>query len=129
MTQHTITIDRDRAIELMERAVAEKGADYVYDLSDEYGTGIACFYVRGGKPSCIVGHALHYAGVDIETLVELDSPAGYSSTSIESIIENDRVPGLSFTAEARAALRTAQSAQDLRETWGHSLDLAKEASQ
>ena len=67
----TKVIDRDEAIALLERAVNEKGADYVYPDK------INCLYADGNRPGCIVGHALSYVGVSVDQLARLDHAETY----------------------------------------------------
>lgn len=66
-------ITYDQALELAQRCVDEKGEDYVYVDPDGVSsiTGEAqCVYwdVDKSIPSCIVGHALYYAGISAEKL-------------------------------------------------------------
>lgn len=65
-----IRIDGQRAVDLLRMAVETKGEDYQYEQPD--GTG--CFYTLPGNtaPSCIVGHALAYAGVPLDVLHAID---------------------------------------------------------
>lgn len=65
-------IDTPRALDLLRKAVAEKGADYVYPHFNDY-----CVNVEYDEetqeyaPSCIIGHALQYAGISAQRVYEL----------------------------------------------------------
>ncbi|MCW2496365.1 hypothetical protein [Jatrophihabitans sp.] len=97
---------------LLVRAVEEKGADYVYvnpDGAIAAGGNVSCFNYdpETFEPSCIVGHVLHYMGVDLRTV-------GRHDTAQHSCY--GRVEG-----SARAALYAAQFVQDDGGTWGEAL--------
>lgn len=113
-------IDKAKAIELLERAVAEKGADYVDPQAKN-----VCAYVNddGVTPSCIIGHAYFYAGATIAQLDEMDRQG-----SIEGIVEHaggEGVLPVETTPEAIAAFMAAQDRQDAGNTWGCALQAAK----
>lgn len=63
----SITMNRDRVIQFLRRAIKERGAEYVYEQSTE--NGPACAYVREGQPSCLVGYVLNYAKPDLIPLI------------------------------------------------------------
>ena len=67
-----ITIDKERAIELLTAVVAERGEDFRYQPGAESG-GHTCEYERKGEPSCGVGLALFNAGLDVTQLEILDT--------------------------------------------------------
>lgn len=122
-----ITITKANVIELLERAVAEKGADYI-DPSTEYDN---CSYLNtfddtsNDKPGCIVGHVLHYAGADADLLHRWD--ANVSGLTSEQIVAADEfeLEGVMLDLPAFTALMTAQNHQDKSETWGRALEAAK----
>lgn len=113
----TITIDRNKAIELLNNAVAEKGEDYRY-MQDATG---GCQYVRDGAPSCIVGHALHEAGVDLDLLAAYDRREG--GMLIGRVIR-EGIHGYEFTEGAIRLLRFAQGKQDDGVLWGTAVNSA-----
>lgn len=114
-------ITKAKALELLEAAVAERGADYVYERIgfDSNSTGPSCVYVRSGCPSCLVGLAMTKAGTPIEQLAEWDTRF---ECDAQSVLLDD---GLA-TAGAAEVLTVAQSVQDDGGTWGEALDAAKE---
>jgi hypothetical protein len=68
-------IDLDTAKNLIEKAIADKGEDYVYPRAVLAAEGMkACEYFEPDEttgavvPSCIVGYALAYIGVEAEDL-------------------------------------------------------------
>ena len=99
--KHITTADALRAL---EEAVAEKGEDYRYDVTD------GCVYVEGDQPSCIAGNALARLGVPIEDMLRFN--AGWGVTSLARELD------LSIDDRARAALDIAQELQDEGAPWG-----------
>lgn len=115
-------IDKPKAIELLERAVAEKGADYV-DPGSQFGRG-GCRYVRDDACGCIVGHAYFYAGATIDELKEMD--ANPDDPGVDSLAWAEELP-IETADEAVRAFSVAQVAQDRGKTWGEALEAAKTA--
>lgn len=107
----SLDLTPERTLELLRRAVAEKGADHVYPRAKRYGK---CLYREpDGSPSCIVGHVLIWAGVDPAQLVE-----GFSAWR--------QMKTLGVTDErVRLALDAAQMNQDRGATWGAVLAAAE----
>lgn len=107
-------INARRALELLTDVVAGR-EDYTYpDIYD------VCRYVVDGQPSCVVGHVLHRAGWTIEELEYMDAPATLIIASILDEYEPDRI-----TPGAARVLHEAQLTQDARDTWGESLEAAR----
>lgn len=88
---------------LLERAVEDKGGDYVYRGADDEG---GCQYFKEGKPSCLVGHVLNYLGVSPDQVTEGET-AG------------DELKLLGFELDSRTELlvNKAQRKQDLGYYW------------
>ena len=96
------------------KKVAAEQPDYVY--SEE-----PCQYQHDGKPSCIVGHALHRLGVPIEALEALDDaqegggvPASGLPSYLPILVEEG-------SRSALIALGEAQEAQDDGIPWGEAV--------
>lgn len=102
----TIVIDGARALQLVREVVAEHGADTVYNMPGE-----RCRYVWNDACSCLVGHALHRAGVPIDVLAQVDD-------GNKSSIEVAEIPGCELDDQARWIFVVAQEAQDSGFTWG-----------
>jgi hypothetical protein len=73
-----IVIDKNRALELIDQAVAERGADFCY--GDLFAGPCSYTYVRFDEDddvvaACLVGVALHDAGVPIRELENLAGSA------------------------------------------------------
>jgi hypothetical protein len=144
----TITVDKDKALELLTRAVEEKGAAHVYPMTP----GEGCKYVVDGQPACIVGHVLYYLDESILPEIEnwernhisdpndweyyadedgfhqseigldgfLDDP-GFDNLH-DALLKGNRIV---FTPEAVAVLSRAQRIQDEYQPWGDALREAR----
>ncbi|HEX2242263.1 MAG TPA: hypothetical protein VHK27_03210 [Gammaproteobacteria bacterium] len=118
--QPTIVIDHHRAIELLNQVIAGN-EDFVYpkrvgDMGVEY-----CDYVRDGQPSCIVGKALHLAGVSVEMLkrVENNRPLQkFWNDDLNRYVDFGEMLGIQLTWLAAIAFEEAQRIQDDGSSWG-----------
>jgi hypothetical protein len=122
-------ITKDKAVELIERAVTERGADYVDPGSLG---GFGCKYLDGDVPGCIVGTALGLAGATTEQLGAMDRHGGggyYSSMSY--LIDSGNLSTLPVeTTEAAAEVfLAAQQQQDSGTTWGEALEVARKRAE
>lgn len=120
-----VTITKEDALRALREAVAEKGAEYVYELENDLDS---CKYVKDGEASCLVGNALHRLGVPIEVLTELDyAYLGNTSATIDQTAALDVLMAHSVTlsSEAVTALQNAQRSQDRTDTWGKALRAAE----
>jgi hypothetical protein len=114
-------VTREKAIELLEKAVAEKGEDFVY----QYPAHIAaCQYIdEYGHPSCIVGHAVKYLSDELGNHDMFTMLEEYEGNSAHDLA----LPGVDILPEASMVLAIAQEVQDSMEyTWGNALDRARE---
>jgi hypothetical protein len=123
--------------EAVDKAVALRGADYVYDK----GSG-GCTYRwtpnhtedsdRWGAPACLLGQALDVLGL-LDVMVPED---GYDDDerpwwrdnedmSITGLIENN-CDQVTFSAEATRFALVAQSRQDYGDMWGEARRVARE---
>lgn len=124
-----IEIDGPRALELLQAAVDEKGADYVYPTG-EYET---CSYARDDSPSCLVGHAVHCAGVTIDALhcMDVDTIEDDEGNQLDASSEIQNIPteryGFRLMPGAVRAFQEAQQKQDSGIPWGEALLYAREA--
>jgi hypothetical protein len=132
------TVDREKAMELLEQAVQLKGPDYIDPGSSESSTA-SCTYFVGEQPSCIVGHVLAkfdlnrtFDNEEIQLLIEpwIDGHAPFEAPDEDyysgGYLANNR--DFTLTSGAVTVLRAAQSAQDSGHTWGTALDRSREAS-
>lgn len=97
--------------------VAEKGADYTYDLYADGNEG-TCVYVKDGKPSCLVAQVMVRLGYDVETLAAIEGTTPLSGRFREAF------PGV--TTPVAEALSAAQWRQDDGYTWGEALAAYKQ---
>lgn len=140
-----ITIDEQQALDLMQRAVNVKGADYVYETFGD-SADHACVYVdttvrrdEAPAPSCLVGHALVYAGVDPVLLWEADTEqatfedeeygdthtvgdTGINSSEFRTYLKQH---GVNLTERAVTVFAVAQTNQDMGISWGEALSKAE----
>ncbi len=107
----------DQALELLERAVATRGEDFVYEKPED---AEFCVYVRDGKPDCLIGVVLSMVGWTNEELEVADSIGTVSTLAIDTRWA-DR-----FSKDAVRILGSAQSAQDFGRAWGSALAKARE---
>lgn len=113
----------DKAIALLERAVAEKGPDYIYNPNGE----CACKYFEPGTqlPGCIVGHVASYLGLtaaDLQPFEHNTSDTLFVGNPTGMTID----PILSGGFTVRTLLREAQTVQDDGGSWGAALQAAKD---
>lgn len=105
------SITVDELMPALERAVALKGEEFVYQ-------GANCRYFRSGEPSCIIGHVIADIRPSwVDDFAEADS--SYEDSQVEAPGLRDR-----FTPEALVAARAAQRLQDCRNPWGEALEQA-----
>lgn len=127
MSEPLVTLDYSEAFKLAQRAVADKGEDYVYDTY----CGHCVNFEETGAPSCIVGHILSYKGMTLAALrsfqeqraeVELN----YNTSGIYTLAD---VGAVKLTRKAYEFLRRLQTKQDIGAPWGIALRLAAERAE
>lgn len=109
-------IDRDTALRLLEKQVAEAGSDYVYQTP---GSSKVCKYVLDGQPSCLIARALVDYGVPVSVIAAWDAP-----TKTIGMAYTDYKPDF-LTYESAAVFAAAQDKQDETEPWGDALAEAR----
>lgn len=116
-----IELTLEKAIELAENAVADRGADYVY--TNPEGNRDTCHYIHSkpGEPlvvGCIVGHMLNQLGIDLHAINNvadiLDVKKGLEEREI-----------LTMDRWASAFLSRLQRRQDDGANWLSALDIAR----
>lgn len=124
-------INREDAVKLLERVVAERGADFVYEyprMAEYPGSVVQCFYEHEGAPSCGIGLALSHIGVTPEQLRELDNlgyPHGESAIDELSVIGHLRDKfDIVLDSDAVDVLKEFQVAQDLKSPYATALQMA-----
>ena len=96
------------------KRVAAERPDYVYQ--EQY-----CQYQHGGKPSCIVGHALYRLGMPVSVLAEIDSAHGEGGICASGLPGERPDLFVDDSAPDLFALAQAQEAQDNRLPWGEAV--------
>lgn len=126
----TLELTLEKAKSLVDEVIKEKGSDFVYKRLP----GEDCKYVHEGftwdvdvedyvsdegtyEPGCIVGYALHKAGIP---LVMLEKNEGASASYALDRLEQDGL--LTCTPEASRFLEGVQDLQDSGRTWGTARD-------
>lgn len=107
-----IELEYDEAVALLDRAVAEQGAEHTAG-------GI---YFEEGRPHCIVGHVLAYKGLDINS-DEYEGEFPYENTEVQEI------PTLVADEKTMKLLATAQECQDTGGYWGDAVQEAKRVTE
>lgn len=133
-----INIDLDKAKALVDECIAERGAEYVYEKE-----GSSCKYVHGieevlvnewetkddfthATPGCLVGAALHKAGVPLE---KMGTPYRNDQGSFD-LVENLTEDGLiSMSQEANNFFGNCQASQDSGAQWGPAAQAAARGNQ
>ena len=104
-------VDLTETIQLLLRAVAEKGPDFIYQRRLE---GCQNFD-EDRSPSCIVGHVYHYLGV--EYLADALNHSGHPTVKIH--LENDHK--IKFDDKSNYLLISVQKYQDAGWPWGRAV--------
>lgn len=130
---------KENVIAALERAVALKGADYVYDAGNA-STGECAYTTPDGKPSCIVGYVI--ADLQPELLPVFGAAERWESETNEDSGETEFYPADVFAISSAAnyvpewkpedgvvsILLTAQTRQDAGQSWGDALEAAKKVA-
>jgi hypothetical protein len=108
-------ITKKKALQLLARAVEEKGRDYEMNAVGRY--------VDGDKPACIVGHVFNYIDPGI---LEQIMDKGLNFAGVNHVLKNVTTSH-EFSKPAIEILDTAQRWQDGRTIshdcrWGRALD-------
>lgn len=115
-----IEIDADRAIALL-REVVKGNEGRVYEKRPQGGGLAACRYEFDGECDCIVGRALHAAGVPIERLSQLDRCPASGIDCVWPYLKDI----VEFGPGAIGIFSTAQTLQDRGSQWGRALEAAE----
>lgn len=132
MTDTILHIDYAKAKELVAAAIAERGEDYTYEVNScqnvwRKGEVLSVFgedinnykQIMETQPGCIIGMALHKAGISLDVLAR-------HSTS-KSTLSGLHDKGLAtYTAKASRYLQEVQEGQDNHMTWGKADAAAQE---
>jgi len=103
------------------RALAAQNPDRIYQQSTKTGSGPSCFYVRNGKPDCLIAQGAFMAGMDIGTLLEFDAADRYEDSGAEHVFKQ-----FGFTAVELDWLKRVQQLQDDGVAWGKAVHIADE---
>lgn len=115
------TVSYQEVLAVANAVVEEFGANYVYP---DYMDG--CVYVKGNKPSCLVGHVLHRLGVDLISFANEEShyDGDANGRAIDALWVTVEEYGVSFSPLARGFLMDIQADQDSGCTWGDAVEQA-----
>jgi hypothetical protein len=119
-----VYISWQQAVDLLQTAVAKRGADYIYPkelLSVENEIPTECvYYDPAGQPSCMVGEVLYAMGVILDIDDECISH-GANGNGLSELIDEDYIHVDTPTLEL---LQMAQVKQDHGMPWGEALNVA-----
>lgn len=114
----SVEITFEQAVASLEKAVAAKGADFVYeqiavdDNTEDPTTMCMYFEPESGEPSCIVGHVLADQGITLPVIGE-DANA---DEDVHSLVAKGR---LHLDGDrTKQLLQRAQQRQDHGHSWG-----------
>jgi hypothetical protein len=115
-----VTLDYQRARDLLTEIVTERGRDYTYtaprDPADGRDAG-SCDYWHGDEPGCLIGNALFQLGVTDQFLMAQEGNNAEALLDTLTYKFNWQVaPGVNWL------FVKAQEMQDKREEWGFALD-------
>ena len=111
-----------KLIEIVRQKAAENPSFvYVPERDRETGRYSACTYIRNGRPSCIVGHALFDAGL-IDTSLEKTA-----SNSIPFYALADELE-LGISTDELKWLGGVQKFQDNHRAWGQAVEWTDDPS-
>lgn len=136
-------IDLDEAVTLLEKVVADRGEDFIYEKPDND----RCLYAYAGEPSCGVGYAIFLADRQaFEQVVKIEQKVGHSfpasdfsdefdneqevddyGYNLEREQEEVESVDLRFTPQAATLMVVFQQEQDNGEPYGNALYRAKRA--
>lgn len=109
-----IRISYDSAVTLLKRAVLEKGADYVYrDPNDKDARPECSYFEPDGSPSCIVGHVIHYKGVELDDVAPLNT-----GLAVDVLVSDGIIAGDEYSMDL---LTDVQGFQDHGMPWGEAV--------
>lgn len=126
-----IELSLDKVNALLDRAVADRGADFVY-----HSPVSSCLYWHDakknpesyeracppmtGQPGCIVGYVLHLAGVSDEAIESL--PKGIAGTALDHLTSRGVIDLDSDShGQVYYLLNRVQCEQDARIPWGQAV--------
>lgn len=119
-----IELTKQETVQLLRRAVEEKGADHVYQppthIEDGEEWQESHSYFHGGKPGCLVGHVLSYKGITEEAL-----GSDNADTRVNELFVNRTVWA---DDDVQAILTKVQDAQDQGKAWGAAVEEGLESA-
>ena len=110
------------ALALLERAVATRGPEYVYEGKDP---ASRCLYTwPDGTPGCLIGVWMDLAGISRPPYID----GQYFDDDNDDNCKSVNVLTCGLSADVREVLHEAQALQDHRRTWGAALAVARRAA-
>jgi len=128
-TDDKYVLTPEKALELLERAVKERGEDYVYDeqIRGISGLGVEdelCHYLNeDGSPSCIVGYALSYLAEELDATGIVDQLLAADQSIPVPTPRGLHFEEITIPTPALDLLSYVQSVQDHGEPWGEALKI------
>lgn len=112
----------DKTVELLDRAIAEKGEDYVYlpvtMIRDDDPETLCLYFNEDDTPGCIIGHVMHYLGVTPTRGIEGVS----GSVALKDL-------GIKVDEPTAVLINNTQSKQDQGTPWGDAVSFGKYAAE
>jgi hypothetical protein len=118
-----VKVTAEQVLATLREVVAERPT-YVYEAPEGYAsetneTSVACFYVHGNTPGCIVGHVLARLGVPLSDLALVEGRGAYKVADwFLDITDPDGA------TDVEHVLSVVQMHQDRGDSWGSALEAA-----
>lgn len=114
----TISLGLNLSRELASLAVRVAGSDFVYHTVEDQDLELSryLYFDYDGKPSCLVGWILFYAGAEPFPFCE------ENEADVEELVLNGVLDANGDTVEYLGLL---QAAQDLGNSWGEAFEIAE----
>ncbi|RPJ30106.1 MAG: hypothetical protein EHM35_12895 [Planctomycetaceae bacterium] len=121
------TVTYQEVVDALHAAVAERGADYVYQSPDVISGTCYNWHEKEDKPGCIVGWVLHHLGATKEQMAGGGGPR--YAVGAYSTLDILKDQGWSFDEFDRigALLNEVQRQQDALKPWGEAVQKGLEA--
>jgi hypothetical protein len=115
-------------IDGIRKAVADKGADYIYKAGVPKGEKRCVYFDLATKcPSCLIGHGLSNMGYTPDSEFVSTHGDTYCLVNFNSYGAAGLLQRMGFDSNVIMACTQGQSSQDKGDTWGEALEIIHES--